>query len=261
MVDYAKKTVAELTEILKSRNLSHTGKKAELVARLNEADKEVEEPAPAAEEPAAPPAPEAPVETTAPSTQPTTTETEAAPASAPAAPIPAEESLPANTDSALASGVTYALNLPSSEVDAELAKRKARAERFGTVNGDSENKEADDEAQKALQRAKRFGTGAQSLGKLDEALPLERERGSRKRGRTEGGGGEDGGLRKNFRHQGGGGGRGRFRGGGGGGGRNGRDKSQRRQGERPTGVVKSPPAYTSEADRAAAEARKKKFGS
>ena len=44
MVDYAKKTVAELTEILKSRNLSHAGKKADLVARLNEADKEVEEP-------------------------------------------------------------------------------------------------------------------------------------------------------------------------------------------------------------------------
>jgi SAP domain-containing ribonucleoprotein len=38
MVDYAKKTVAELQEILKSRSLSHTGKKAELVARLNEAD-------------------------------------------------------------------------------------------------------------------------------------------------------------------------------------------------------------------------------
>ncbi|RVX72475.1 hypothetical protein B0A52_03663 [Exophiala mesophila] len=202
MVDYAKKTVAELTEILKSRNLSHAGKKADLVARLNEADKEVEEPAPAAEEPAAPSAPEAPVETTAPSTQPTTTTaTEPAPAPAPAAPIPAEESPSANTDSALASGVTYALNLPSSEVDAELAKRKARAERFGAVNGDSENKEGDDEAQKALLRAKRFGTGAQSLGKLDEALPLERERGSRKRGRTEGGDGEDAGLRKNFRHQ------------------------------------------------------------
>lgn len=38
MVDYAKKTVAELQEILKSRSLPHTGKKAELVARLNEAD-------------------------------------------------------------------------------------------------------------------------------------------------------------------------------------------------------------------------------
>jgi len=40
MVDYAKKTVAELQEILKARSLSHTGKKAELVARLTEADEE-----------------------------------------------------------------------------------------------------------------------------------------------------------------------------------------------------------------------------
>lgn len=38
MVDYAKKTVAELQEILKSRSLPHSGKKAELIARLNEAD-------------------------------------------------------------------------------------------------------------------------------------------------------------------------------------------------------------------------------
>ena len=39
MPDYQKKTVAELTEILKGRSLPHSGKKAELVARLNEADK------------------------------------------------------------------------------------------------------------------------------------------------------------------------------------------------------------------------------
>jgi SAP domain-containing ribonucleoprotein len=39
MPDYGKKTVADLTEILKRRSLPHTGKKADLVARLNEADK------------------------------------------------------------------------------------------------------------------------------------------------------------------------------------------------------------------------------
>lgn len=38
MVDYSKKTNAELQEILKSRSLPHTGRKADLVARLNEAD-------------------------------------------------------------------------------------------------------------------------------------------------------------------------------------------------------------------------------
>lgn len=43
MVDYAKKTVAELQEILKTRSLPHSGKKAELIARLNQADQEAEE--------------------------------------------------------------------------------------------------------------------------------------------------------------------------------------------------------------------------
>ena len=41
--DYAKKTVAELQEILKSRSLPHTGKKAELVARLGEDDQSKEQ--------------------------------------------------------------------------------------------------------------------------------------------------------------------------------------------------------------------------
>lgn len=39
MSDYAKKTVAELTEILKGRSLPHSGKKADLIARLEENDK------------------------------------------------------------------------------------------------------------------------------------------------------------------------------------------------------------------------------
>ncbi|PGH17884.1 hypothetical protein AJ79_00783 [Helicocarpus griseus UAMH5409] len=38
-VEYSKKTNAELIEILKSRSLPYTGKKADLVARLQEADK------------------------------------------------------------------------------------------------------------------------------------------------------------------------------------------------------------------------------
>jgi hypothetical protein len=42
MPEYAKKTVAELTEILKGRSLPHSGKKAELIARLNEADRAAE---------------------------------------------------------------------------------------------------------------------------------------------------------------------------------------------------------------------------
>ena len=42
MVDYGKKTVADLQEILKSRTLPSSGKKAELVARLQEADQAAE---------------------------------------------------------------------------------------------------------------------------------------------------------------------------------------------------------------------------
>ncbi|KAL8917870.1 MAG: hypothetical protein Q9208_007692 [Pyrenodesmia sp. 3 TL-2023] len=38
--EYTKKTVSDLQEILKGRSLSHTGKKAELIARLQQADKD-----------------------------------------------------------------------------------------------------------------------------------------------------------------------------------------------------------------------------
>jgi len=39
MAEYSKKTVAELQDILKSRALPISGKKADLIARLTEADK------------------------------------------------------------------------------------------------------------------------------------------------------------------------------------------------------------------------------
>jgi SAP domain-containing ribonucleoprotein len=135
-----------------------------------------------------------------------------------------------------------------------MAKRKARAERFGTgasVAADGEAAETDGDAAKAMERAKRFGTGQPAVGKLDEALPEER---ARKRGRTEGDSTmDDPGLRSGFRGR---GGRGR---GGRHGGRGGRNDSRRR-GEKPTGVSKSG-AFSTDADRLAAEARRKKFAS
>ena len=91
------------------------------------------------------------------------------------------------------------------------------------------------------------------MGKLDEALPMTREKkGERKRGA------DDSGLKG----RGGGGGGKRSRGGGGGGGERGRrgNSAAPRSGEKPVGVVKVQPAFVSERDRAAAEARKKKFG-
>jgi SAP domain-containing ribonucleoprotein len=139
-------------------------------------------------------------------------------------------------------------------MDTELQKRQARAARFGTATEpDSESK--DSEAQRVLERAKRFGTtkGDSAMGKLDEALPMARER-ERKRGADASTDMDDPGLKGR------GGGK-RFRGG-----RDGRPNGGARQnshgnrGERPVGVSKGQPAYVSERDRAAAEARKKKFG-
>ncbi|KIX06049.1 uncharacterized protein Z518_04023 [Rhinocladiella mackenziei CBS 650.93] len=256
MVDYAKKTVAELQEILKSRSLPHSGKKAELIARLNAADKAAEESAkPPPEEPVSAPPAQAPEPTPTPVAEaPEVPESASAPTE-----VDATDSPSANTDSALANSASYALNLPSSDVDSEMAKRKARAERFGTgvvaANGNSGDASAtttDADALKALERAKRFGIGQTAMGKLDEALPAENERGARNRGRTdESSAMDDPGLRRGF----GGRGRGRFRGGGG------RDNSRRRVGEKPSGIIKSGSAFSTEADRLAAEARRKKFAS
>ena len=125
-----------------------------------------------------------------------------------------------------------------------MARRKARAERFGTgaavANGETGaagTEEVEADASKALERAKRFGTGQTALGKLDEPLSSETKRDSRRRGRMEGDGRG-----------------GRFRG-------RGRDNSRRRPGEKPTGVSKQSSPFSSEADRMAAEARRKKFAS
>jgi SAP domain-containing ribonucleoprotein len=151
----------------------------------------------------------------------------------------------ATTDTKLANAVDYSLGLEKSSLENELKKRKARAERFGAPV-----EEVNEQAQKAVERAKKFGTGADGAGvsKLDDALPVERERRS-KRPRDGENGLNDPGLRQ------GRGGKRQFQGKGG---------RNERQGERPTGVQKavgrSTSGFSSEKDRLAAEARKKKFG-
>lgn len=162
---------------------------------------------------------------------------------------PATEAEAAPADDAKA----FAMNLAASDIDREMEKRQRRAERFGTggqANADAEATEtatADTDAQKNLERAKRFGTGQTAIGKLDEALPSERERGPR--GRKRGAGPveesstlDDPGLKRNFNRQ-------------------GRFANRRRGGPgKPTGVAKpSASAYSSDKDRAAAESRKKRF--
>lgn len=151
----------------------------------------------------------------------------------------------ANTDAKLATAVDYSIGLDQSSFEDEMKKRKARAERFGVPA-----EEPDAEARKADERAKRFGTGTAAnggVGKLDEALPVERERRG-KREREGENGIEDPGLRQ------GRGGKRRFQG---------RRERNDKRGGKPTGVQKSAskpaPAFSSERDRAAAEARKKKF--
>lgn len=125
-------------------------------------------------------------------------------------------------------------------MDDEIAKRKARAERFKLATAPAPEAEvteeatADPEALKNLERAQRFGTGQSAVSKLDEALPAEDPRGRRGRKRHA----EDtNGTR-----------RGRF------------GKARRGGGPgKPTGVTKPAAAFNNQADKDAAEARKKRF--
>ena len=149
------------------------------------------------------------------------------------------------TDAKLATAVDYSIGLDQSSYEEEMKKRKARAERFGVPA-----EEPHAETRKAAERAKRFGTGNAAdggIGKLDEALLLERERRG-KREREGENGLDDPGLKH------GRGGKRRFHGR--------RDRNEKRE-RKPTGVQKavSKPvaAFSSEKDRLAAEARKKKF--
>lgn len=178
---------------------------------------------------------------------------EAAPEDAQANQVDDQTAEPANEETAALSveQKTFTLNLAASDVDQEMAKRKARAERFqtgGQANAEPEATEtatADTDALKNLERAKRFGTGQTAIGKLDEALPSERERGFRGKKRGTGAVDEnatldDPGLKQNFK------GKPRF--------------AQRRRGGpgKPTAVAK-PSTFNNDKDRQAAEARKKRF--
>ncbi|OJJ31540.1 hypothetical protein ASPWEDRAFT_45483 [Aspergillus wentii DTO 134E9] len=291
--DYSKKTNAELVEILKSRSLPHTGKKAEMVARLQENDegKTQTDAGPAAsgkteaaedvidwedddapaDSSAAKPSTEAPAaaagdkasadadqkQETAPAAteDPKAESKEAAPeaekaegsdatASTEAAPAPAEEK-PA---------VDYTRGLPVTELEEELKKRKARAEKFGITE---DSQAAIKAAEEKLERAKRFGTGAEntdgaSVGvkRLDEALPDEKTRKRRNDNEQQGGRGKrrDNKGRNNQQQN-----------------RRGNGNRNQNQGQRRGGNNnnnnnnKQPPKALSEKDALAMEARKKRF--
>ncbi|KAL4977608.1 hypothetical protein BDW66DRAFT_149919 [Aspergillus desertorum] len=291
--DYAKKTNAELVEILKSRNLPHTGKKADMVARLQEDDNsKAAAPAPTenaddvidweddevpaagstsitkpadtgAEAAAVAPTPDEENAATAPKTEETKTEGANAEAGAnkdsaeptgTVVPTGAEEQA-AQQPAEEKPAPNFALGLSVTDLEEELKKRKARAEKFGITE---ESQAAIDEAAKKLERAKRFGTAGEapnveSVSRLDQALPEK----SRKRGRGENDQGGRGGKRRNH---------------------NGRHNNQRQHGRgnrgqvqgqgqnQKQGQVQKPATNNSasngwsEKDKAAMEARKKRFG-
>ncbi|EED16985.1 SAP domain protein, putative [Talaromyces stipitatus ATCC 10500] len=255
--EYEKKTVAQLQEILKSRGLTANGKKAELIARLQEADKSSSETKPTETKPDATAEDIIDWDDEAPATEAPLKESTEASTEAGAATIaaggqgqtlgedPAKtsdlhvESAPQEQPAAEEKpAVDYSIGLQPTEVEEELRKRKARAEKFGIV---AETGSETTEAEKILERAKRFGTGASNdsdvgINRLDQALPNER---ARKRGRGDDQGGRGGKRRNN-------------------GGRN-RHQNNNRKGNNPTGRSNAPKPVFSEKDRAAAEARKNRF--
>ena len=303
--DYAKLKNAELESLLKERSLPHTGKKAEMVSRLQQDDKkraggqestpaptqqtkqpmtqqsentpkaskgvdttaaedeidwddddavaiETEKPEAAAadkggaESKTSTSAAAAAAATTTSTkgnqlsesktngTVPAAEKNDTSPATD-AAPTPAEggETRPAPAPDTFASG------LAATTIEEELAKRRARAKKFGLAD------ESEQDAIKALERAKRFGETTAGPRGLNEALPERMAKNHKKRGR--GDRGDDDGY-DGQRNGGGrrfGGGKGRFR-----------SKGKRNGGG---GDSNSKPAWMSAADRERAEARQKRF--
>jgi SAP domain-containing ribonucleoprotein len=262
MVDYAKKKNDELATLCKERGLSHTGKKADLVKRLQDHD---------AQGASTPAAPKPAIEDEIDWDDEPATETAKAATSEPAAnavaaggvgevanpqavpnQVPAVD--PSKTDDLTVAAapesngatetpavateeekkeeVDYSSGLVDRTLDEEIAKRKARAKKFGLPE--------DSDEIKALERAKRFGTG-DVPGLLNKALSSERKRGRDGEG--------EGGIRK------------RSRGRPGMGRRQGSERKEKRSG----GKEAAPKAndggsgWMTDKDRAAVEKRKARF--
>jgi SAP domain-containing ribonucleoprotein len=259
MTDYAKLKNAELEALLKQRGLPHAGKKADMVARLQEDDSKKtttedvidwddDEPAkadaPAAAAPTIPTtvALDTPAVTAANTVEATiTTDASASQDIAPNA--TSTEDAPAEKAK---TPVDFSIGLAEATIDEEIEKRKARAKKFGMT----ENDPLADEALMKLERAKKFGDAAGPRG-LNEALPERQKR------RHEGG--ADGG--RDLKRRGGGGGRGgsRFNGNG----NRRRDGGPAPSGSQPSRVEKTAGSggsgWMSATDKAAAEARKARF--
>jgi SAP domain-containing ribonucleoprotein len=254
MADYAKKKNDELASLCKERGLPHTGKKADLVKRLEEYDTKsgsadkpaIEDEIDWDDEPATETAKAA-------TTQPAA---DAVAAGGVGVEVPNPQAVPnqvAAEDPSTTDDLTvaaapeqaveevkepekdFSTGLAERTIDEEIEKRKARARKFGMPE--------DNDDIKALERAKRFGT-ADLPGLLNKALPTGHER---KRGRDEGERGD--GVRKRSR--------GPFRGRG----RPGRGRGDRRE-RTPQGAAAGSGGYAkwmTDSDREAAERRKARF--
>jgi SAP domain-containing ribonucleoprotein len=287
MTDYSKMKNDELSAMLKDRKLPHTGKKAEMVERLEKDDSEKSGAKPAA------PGAEDEIDWDDEGDDAAAAPATSATAAQDAAVIPNDEMVenaggegqapnpqavpnqvadidPAQTDDLTvqppAEGAEetsaeakpeekkeptpdYSRGLAATNLDEEIEKRKKRALKFGT-------KIEDDEGFKKLERAKKFGEVGPPKG-LDEALPERREKrrheGGEDAGRNKRGGGRDAGGRSGNR------------------GRGGRDNStkrdtrnrdgrdNRRSENRSGGGGGGTGSWMSEKDREAADARKAKF--
>ena len=265
--DYAKKKNAELEDLLKARSLPHTGKKADLIARLQQSDTEQaaksnsaanagaedeidwEDDAAAAEptgaaaiaagglgQPANPTVvPNQVVDTDPSKTNDLTVNPPASSSTTDEAKAAALVKDPKATEDDKKKSLP-STGIKATSLDDELAKRQKRAARFGI-------QESNQDALKALERAKRFGTGElgdkAAVKGLDEALPERAARGQ-KRGREGDSAGRRDGREK----------RSRVRGGG---------RSRRERSGTPKDGVKKAGSALNEKDRLAAEARKKRF--
>ena len=264
MADYAKKKNDELAALCKERGLAHTGKKADLVKRLE--DHDATSSAPAASKPALEdeidwddePATEiAKVATTEPAADALAAggvgvqvpnpqavpnqvaaedpaQTNDLTVAAAPTPDPTNEAPPAPAVEAKEPEKDFSSGIADRTIDEEIEKRKARARRFGLPE--------DTDDIKALERAKRFGE-TDLPGLMNKALPNDR-----KRGRD--GAEHDGGIRKRSRGPQRGRGMGR------------RQESGRKEKERaPAGGSGGGgyPAWMTQGDKEAADRRKAKF--
>jgi len=226
--DYTKLKNAELEALLKQRNLPHSGKKAELVKRLEESDAQggskhqTEDEIDWDDEPSTNAANKnnngnkadqntATADTTAkPSStveqngqsKPTESKASVEPsnqdkaAEAQKISITTENADSTSSTTAAKPEVSYSAGLASTSIDDELARRAARAKKFGMP--------VDEEVTKALERAKKFGSNKEpekgdtpnSVGGLDKALPEKRGRGEKRDRKDENGDGRVGEQKK-----------------------------------------------------------------